>query len=285
MGNSFVNLGAIYSLKEALNNRGEVFHFGGISSYLFSINSRPENTLPVGDVIESDYVVIAGMAMSNENFKTQEVVLKKFEKKGAKVIIAGGGGAKYDNVEVKKVREWMRKIPIYGFISRDEYSYQKYEDLATHSYDGIDSALFISDFFHPPELRISNFIVMNFDHSPEPKIRTDARLIIRTHHSCVPTKLRSEYVKYPNTLISDLPSDYLTLYAHAKITYSDRIHACLPTLSYGNQAMFFGKNSPRLRIFRRIGATEIVERPIEIDMKQISEEKKTQVKFLRSILV
>jgi hypothetical protein len=285
IGNSFVNLGAIYSLKAALNDRGKVFHFGGMSSYLFSVNARPKNTLPVGDMIKCDYVVIAGMAMCEDNFQTQKVVLQQFIKNGARIIIAGGGASRYDDDEVKKVREWMKKIPIYGFISRDEYSYKNYADHATHSYNGIDSALFISDYFNPPEVSIPDFVITNFDHIPEPRIKTNVRLIIRIHHSCWPTDFRSEYFRYSNTLISDLPSDYLTLYAHTKATYSDRVHACLVTLAYGNKAMFFDKSSPRLRMFRRIGAVGIDEQPVAIDMKQLSEEKESQVKFLRSILV
>jgi len=285
IGNSFVNLGAIYSLRTALDDRGEVFHFGGMSSYLFSTKAMPKNTLSVGNIIKPDYVVIAGMAMCEDNFRTQEVVLRQFVGNGAKIIIAGGGAAKYNDDEVKKVRKWMKKIPIYGFISRDDYSYEKYADLANYSYNGIDSALFISDYFLPPKLSLSDFIVLNFDRISEPRIKTNIKSIIRTHHSCWPTNFRPEYFRCQNTLISDLPSDYLTLYSHTKIIYSDRVHACLATLSYGNKAMFFGKNNPRFRLFDRIGTEGIIEKPVEVDIKKITVEKENQIKFLQSILV
>ena len=36
IGNAFCNLGAIQTLKMALENDGEVFHAGGMSNYLFS---------------------------------------------------------------------------------------------------------------------------------------------------------------------------------------------------------------------------------------------------------
>ncbi|MBN1638103.1 MAG: polysaccharide pyruvyl transferase family protein [Ignavibacteriales bacterium] len=285
IGNSFVNLGAIHSLKSAISGKGKVFHFGGMSSYLFTISGKSRNTLPIGEVFKCDYIVIGGMTMCEDNFKTQEIILKQFIKNNAKIIIAGGGAEKYDDKEVKAVRKWMKKIPIYGFISRDEYTYKKYADLAIHSFNGVDSAMFISDFYKPPKLNLSTFAIFNFDKLPEPRVRADVKLIFRTHHSCWPPNFKKEYFDSPNTLISDLPSDYLNLYANTKITYSDRVHACLATLAYGNEAMFFGKNSPRILMFQRIGAAKIIDQPVKLDIKTLSKEKKMQINFLKEILI
>lgn len=285
IGNSFVNLGAIYSIKAAIGNGGKVFHFGGMSSYLFSINKKPKNTLSVGQMLECDYIVIGGMAMCVDNFQTQEVVLRQFIKKGAKIIVAGGGASRYDDWEVEQVCRWMKRIPIHGFISRDKYSFEKYGDFASHSYDGIDSALFISDCIRPISLSLPEFNVMNFDKRSEPHIDHGTRLVIRTHHSCWPTQTKRNYFKYQNTLISDLPSDYLSLYAQVSTTYSDRVHACLPTLAYGNRAMLFGKNVPRIRMFDRIGASKILEKPVDIDIDKIKREKADQIQFLKRILI
>jgi len=287
IGNSFVNLGAIHSLKSAITgkNKGEVFHFGGMSSYLFTIRGKSKNTLPAGKMFNCDYMVMGGMTMCEDNFKTQEVVLRQFIKNNARIVIAGGGAGKYDEKEVSSVRKWMKKIPIYGFISRDEYTYNKYADLAVHSFNGIDSAIFISDFYNPPELNLSAFAIFNFDKLSEPRIKTDIKLIIRTHHSCWPPNLKKEYFNFSNTLISDLPTDYLNLYAKTKITYSDRIHACIATLAYGNKAMFFGKNSPRLRMFQRIGAKNITDQPVKLDLKALAKEKEMQINFLKEILI
>lgn len=284
IGNSFVNLGAIYSLKAAVENDGEVNHFGGMSSYLFSINGRPDNCLSLGSIRDCDYVVIAGMIMCEELFLTQGKLLHSFVENGSKIIIAGGGASLYDDNEVKKVREWMKKIPIYGFISRDEYSYEKYGDLAEHSYNGIDSAIFVSDYFKSPKLNIPEYIIMNFDSNPEPKIDNQDRIVIRTHHSCWPTWLVPDYFKSPNTMISDLPTDYLMLYANTYATYSDRVHACLATLSYGNKAMFYGKNNPRLRMFERLGVPDIIKYPVSLDMVKLEQEKKDQIKFIKTII-
>src|SRR3972149_842999 len=159
IGNSFVNLGAIHSIKSALGDKGEVFHFGGMSSYLFNINGKSKNTLSIGEMIECDYMVMGGMTMCEENFETQAVVLKQFIKRGAKIVIAGGGAEKYDEKEVKVVRKWMQEIPIYAFISRDEYTYEKYGDLAIYSLNGVDSAMFVSDYYKSPKLNIPKFAI------------------------------------------------------------------------------------------------------------------------------
>ncbi|MCK4825468.1 polysaccharide pyruvyl transferase family protein, partial [bacterium] len=94
-----------------------------------------------------------------------------------------------------------------------------------------------------------------------------------------------EYFEQPNTIISDLPSDYLSLYAQVSTVYSDRVHACIPALAFGNQAMFFCKNTPpRLRMFRRIGAPDILKMPVKLNMEQLRNEKEKQVKFIMSII-
>ncbi|PKM82462.1 MAG: hypothetical protein CVU89_05515 [Firmicutes bacterium HGW-Firmicutes-14] len=331
IGNAFVNLGAINSIKLALGEDVDIYHFGGLSSFLFRKHNYPQNNLNISDYTYFDYVVIGGMTQCVENFEAAEIILNNFLKNGTKIIISGGGAGLYNDEEVQKVREWMKKIPIYGFISRDTYSYEKYSDLACYSLDGIDSAFFISDNFIPLPLVISEFNVLNFDFKEEPVLKNvigedkrvktsrntfekiikigkrlvkkilgrdtsqeesyeritldmDGRIVFRTHHVPWPTDTPEIQFQKKNTLISDLPSDYLSLYAQANTVYSERIHACIATLSFGNKAMLFGKKNPRLRMFERVGAGEIINKPVKVDMKLLDNLKKQQVEFLSNIL-
>ena len=284
IGNAFVNLGAIHTLKTALGKEGSVFHVGGMSGYLFSTKGKSANTLPIGEIIDCDYVVNAGMTLCYDHLIAALSAYQQFTKRGTKIIFLGGGAGQYTDKEVKKVREIMKKFPLYVLISRDRYTFEKYGELAQHSYDGIDCGFFINDCTKPIPLNITDFDVMNFDNLDEPRINHEGRQVIRTHHSCCPSFLKKEYFKYPNTLISDLPSDYLTLYAQAKVTYSDRVHACIPALAFGNLAkMYFKSEDKRLHMFERIGASDVDKMPVRLDLERINIEKKNQILFLQTL--
>jgi hypothetical protein len=284
IGNAFVNLGTIYSLSSALKQNGRVFHAGGMSSYLFNARGKLLNSLPFGEIIDCDYMVNAGMTMCYEHLVVNVPIYQQYIKRGVKIIFLGAGAGQYTDYEVEIVRKAMKKFPIYGLISRDRYTFEKYGDLAQHSYDGIDSAFFIADYFQSMRLNLPSFDVMCFDHFNEPYVDHKGRFVIRTHHSCWPPCLKSKYFKYPYTLISDLPSDYLNLYSQAKVVYSDRVHACIPALAFGNKAILFGK-TPRIKMFDRLGISEISEEPINLNMTELLREKNSQIEFIKSILL
>ena len=82
-------------------------------------------------------------------------------------------------------------------------------------------------------------------------------------------------------IISDYPIDYLTVYKNVHTTYSDRVHACIPTLSFGNYAQLFSR-SPRLALFENVGLNEIVKRPVKIS--GLDEYQEKQVEFLKKVL-
>jgi hypothetical protein len=114
-------------------------------------------------------------------------------------------------------------------------------------------------------------------------IDAHGRLVMRTHHALIPHRDRD--FADPYTLMSDLPWDYLSLYARSHTTYSDRIHACIATLAFGNRAQLFGRDVPRLRMFERLGAGDIMKQPLSIDARRLQSEKRRQVEFLREVLL
>jgi hypothetical protein len=335
IGNAFVHIGIINSMKEALGSSAEIHHFGAMSSYLFWTNNSLNNNLNIGEIATFDYVVVGGMTQCEGYFESIEPTLNALVKNGTKIIIAGGGAGHYSPQEVIAVREWMKKIPIAAFISRDEYSFENYADLATSSFNGLDSAFFVSDGFCPLPLNISGFNIINFDFFQEPGLVNagkqlnvpnnnskevnvskpsskteilqkffsnsdkqhklpeldipyldmEGRKVIRTHHAPWPTFSIPNQFEKNDTLISDLPSDYLTLYSQAETVYSDRIHACVVTLALGNKAMLFGRDNPRIKMFERIGAGEILKNPVKADQTHLAQLKSAQINFLRSTIV
>lgn len=106
-------------------------------------------------------------------------------------------------------------------------------------------------------------------------------MIVRTDHQINPM-LVSKVFSGPNTFASDIPETYLSLYAQAAGVFSDRIHACVVTLAYGNHAMLFSQ-SGRARVLERIGAHEISKKPTKISQEYLAEEKKAMLDFIKSV--
>lgn len=326
IGNAFVNLGALAALRSALGERAELVHVGGMSSYLSQRQGRPENDFHVSDWIDADYIVMAGMTQSVEHLESAGQNLRRFLARGARIVIAGGGAERYDAAEVEAVRAILRDLPVHAFASRDRYSFEHYGDLATHAFDGIDSAFFIGEAVRPVRFVDRPYLALCFDSMPEPDVlhaavpvetggrRSDPRgwpslrtrlrrllrrnpaaayppapidaaglHVVRARHATLPEP--RDAFERPATLVSDLPSDYLALYANAVVTYTDRIHACIAALALGGRAQLFGAAVPRLRMFERVGADEVLERPVALDPERMKSEREAQVGFLREVLL
>jgi superfamily II DNA/RNA helicase len=86
-----------------------------------------------------------------------------------------------------------------------------------------------------------------------------------------------------SVLISDIPDDYLNLYANAYAVYTDRVHACIATLSFGNLARLYS-SSHRNSLFEKVGAEEIEKRLVKLDQDRLNIEKEKHLSFLREIL-
>jgi len=300
IGNAFIDLGSIQSLKMADPNA--VVHFASEMPEWFFYSNRKNfrHSFDLAQTMESDYIVVSGMLLCDEFIRLYEPVISVLIKRGVKFIINGGGGAKYNRKEIENFRNFLKRNSPYAFISRDEHSFENYKDLAKYSYSGLDCGFFVNDYFKPAKLNLAKFVVFNFDEhgfrkilklaksklflkkfeTPVPMVKD--KLIIRAHHSCWKNIPRSHFLK-PKTLISDIPDDYLNLYANAEETYSDRVHACVATLTFGHPAMLLSQ-TPRAYLFAKVGADTIKKRLTYPNMKKILEEKRRHLKFLSYIL-
>ena len=252
-----------------------------------------------------------------------------------KTIALAAGMMSYSLQSIEQYRTWLSEVPFDILVTRDEKTYTHVHDLAEYSYNGIDTAFFVSDFFFPPKMRLGTFVALNFDKWPEPKIwngdsdnynltanyqfefdgkrwyvqfphfrttlakksrvfqflnswlpqkrvRTLGEYpIVRTDHRFNPVMLRNIFGG-PNTFAMDVPQSYLTIYANAALTLTNRVHACVASLAYGNQAMLFSK-TPRVALLDRVGAQKITQRPVRLDMQYLTEEKNRLIEFLRAV--
>lgn len=336
VGNSFFQLGAEYVVRKSVSN-SRTYLVGDQPGYWKpGVKRNPENALLLLEHLDLDYLVIQGPFLRPEFAEVWLDTLRELTRNGVKIIVLAAGMMDYSPRTVRLCRAWLSEVPPYVLTTRDSETYRYFNDIAEHSYDGIDVAFFVSDFFAPPGVDLDDFVIFNFDKGPEPKIwrhcgdgddrrsnqefefrgvtwhlrfpairrklvqrsrvmqfldswipeRLPADLagvpIIRTDHRFNPLIVRRLY-KRPNTFCSDIPHSYLTLYANTSLTLSNRVHACVATLAYGNEAMLFSR-SPRSRLLDRIGAVDITVKPQHVNLDHIAEEKNSLVEFLQSVL-
>lgn len=101
--------------------------------------------------------------------------------------------------------------------------------------------------------------------------RIDGRLVLRTDHRYNPFLMAKTY-RHANSYAGDVPFTYLNIYANSMLTISNRVHACVATVSYGNPAMLFSR-SPRAFLLKRLGLDAIKDRPQRVDMGFLAREK------------
>ena len=107
--------------------------------------------------------------------------------------------------------------------------------------------------------------------------------IFRTDHRFHP-HFRTKIYSQNNSFCADIPYGYINLYANASVTFSDRVHACAVTLAFGNSAMLFSKTN-RVGLLERVGAVDICEKPIKIDLEKLQKEKERMINWLEENMV
>jgi hypothetical protein len=290
MGNSFIDLGAKNILARACGE-AEVFSTSRFSRYY--AQHRQHSTLPflrnswkaldITGWAEVDWVVVAGNVTNRELILIEGPMIRSLVKNGARLIILGGGCSTYTEQEADEFRSFMQEVDTHIFISRDQPSFSAYHDCARHSFQGIDSAFFVADAVPPLKLTRSDYVACSFDDQRfEEKLDLQDAEILRTRHYSF--GIRERFIKKLNdTLVSDLPYDYLHLYANAKAVYSDRVHACVAALSYGVPARLFSK-SPRAYLFAELGVEEITQRLVQLSPEVLERRKLEELAWLSAVL-
>lgn len=108
--------------------------------------------------------------------------------------------------------------------------------------------------------------------------RLDGKLIVRTDHRYNPFLMKKNY-RASNIYSGDVPYSYLNIYANADLTISNRVHACVATVAYGNPAMLFTR-SPRAYLLKRLGLDKIKDEPQRVDLSFLADEKAKLIAWL-----
>lgn len=306
IGNAFIDYTINYCLRRALDGQDFVINQASNQpaylKYNFALRKpfrwliQKPSSFDLRQHMLPDYVVMGAALFDIYWTKNHASLLKWLGDNKIKVIILGGGGGnKYSREEIDYVKSYWKNINVVSFIARDERCYDNFKDVFKENYLGIDNAFFLKDAFIPAKLDIENLGVKTFDLTSLGKdvIFPGGYTVVTTRHrvfdvDSIKFAIRNGWRTYSivgsTDLISDCPEDYLNLYGNSKITHSDRVHACVATLSFGGKAQYYD-TSDRSALFERVGVKDINKHLVQLNQDYIAKEKEKQIDYLKSVFL
>jgi hypothetical protein len=232
---------------------------------------------------DADYLVMAGMFATEEFLAAgSRQVMERIVDRGCKLIFIGLGGWDYSAKEVSAFSEFLTDKKLEGFISRDSVAFNAYKNCVNQAYPGIDCAFFMSDAYSPKGFACTPYDVVAFNRTKEPEqIEGVSDNVIRPWHfqSTYDVNIHAQ----KNTMLSDSPYDYLTVYANAQRVYTDLVHASITSLMYGIPVKYF-HDSKRSNVFEAVGAKCNDEGFLVLDRDILAEKKSSMINNLRKII-
>lgn len=321
IGNGFIDLGAEATIKEAMPDNSYIIklsqcaNFAASKGKLFILKEnpivnwiwvkimsrfanhlhdqsykvvKPIDVFSVAKIAKFDYFIIPGCVLTVSFFSVYGKLIEEKQKQGCRIIFLGASGNHYTDYEINFVSDYLNRLRPYAIMTRDSVAFKHYAKFTDHAYNGIDNVFFVNKIDLPRTgTTMSPYVVLNFDEPKHDLIKKGLEKkfrgehIIYTNHKPFPYSRISSLVK-KGVMISDYPLDYLFLYKNVYETHSDRVHACIPTLSFGNKAQLYS-DSPRSALFENVGLLDIKERPVRIE--GLEEKQNKQIEFLSSILI
>ena len=317
IGNGFIDLGAEATLKEALPENGKIIKLSQCANFAATMGKgmilkespffhwlwvsimqrfakklhdksykmvKQQNVFSVANIAQLDYFIVPGCVLTVPFFTIYGQLLKNKVKEGCKIIFLGASGNFYTEYEINFVSQYLQELKPYAIMTRDSVAYKHYAKFSQNSYNGIDNAFFVNR-WNLPKVKTSMdpYVVLNFDEPKHKRICAELskkfKNIIYTNHKPYPYYKVSKLVKQ-GTMVSDTPLDYLFLYSNVYEVHSDRVHACIPTLAFGNKARLYS-DSPRIALFENAGIPEIKEKVVSIT--GLKEKQDAQIGFLKSL--
>lgn len=250
VGEAFIDIGSLQLLKKIFPNEAIAcvsnmtnFYYNEItenrSNPLFNYE---ENSHIVSDYFfcyDCDYIVLSGMFACSSYLKAEGAgrrIVDYYVKRGAKVIFLGLGGALYSKEEVNEFSEYLKDIKPELVMTRDLITYENYKNCCK-CIPGIDCAFWIKESFNPKGFQKKEYDIFAFNRSNEPQDLDNNNIqIVRPWH--MQYYLKEEKCK-KGLMVSDSPYDYLTLYANARMVYTDLVHATIISLMYGTPVKYW----------------------------------------------
>lgn len=324
IGNGFIDLGAEETIKAAMPDGAEIIKLSQCANFAASlgfsfmikenivvrwlwehvvqhfekqIHDRTYNAISTLDVFSPakiaklDYLILPGCILTDAFFTIYGKFLEEKARQGCKFIFLGASGNYYTEKEVAIVKQWLAKLKPYAIMFRDSVAYGHYKDYSDKVYNGIDNVFFVNRLNLPKvETTMDPYVALNFDipkhdvYKKELERKFGGQHIVYTDHKPYPYIKVSKLAKR-NVMCSDYPLDYLFIYRNVTETHSDRVHACIPTLSFGNKAQLYS-DSPRVALFENVGidVDEMKRHPVALDADKLKAMQEGQIEFLKKLL-
>jgi hypothetical protein len=265
----------------------------GLQKTVSGAGTVQESPTNVGELVEADVAVLPGCTLYDHVLEPYFPLLEHLRRNEVPLVLLGAGGGDYEPETQSSVREVLDVMDSLHLITRDSTAYDNYTSLAETAHDGIDCAFFIDDWYVPPDSS-EPLTALTFDKRPEPDI-DPKNTIMRPCHTPFGTTLAfdrpirqlnmARNTRKPfrgqDRFVSDILTDYLFIYANAETTHSDRIHACVPALTFGNEARFYFE-TPRANLFEKVLDEYIGDGLVSLDRSRLDELKEEQVTAFRT---
>lgn len=322
IGNSFIDIGALISLNEAMNGKEHILIETGILNLELDSIKKIQRIGPIvrpfwrvfgkylgrdfldkrykmikssdrfnlAEAIKADYAVFSGCILTVIYFSTKDRLFEKLKENGVKIIFYGVGGNTYSDFEVNYIREKLKSIKPYAILTRDSVAFKHYSDLAEQSFDGLEPAFYLNKLSYMKDIKldITPYVILTFDKPEnrdiekklEEKFGTEYNVIKASH---IPFPNKAYFIDTPSRshFITNSPYEYILLYANAKEVHTDRVHACVPTLAFGNPCRLYNKTL-RANLFEKVCTGNITKEICRIN--NISKLQQKQVDILSKVL-
>jgi len=248
----------------------------------------------ISSLADIDLAVLPGCVL-DDGLSVYKHILFELSSRNVPIVFLGAGGAGYTQSDQQYVRSILSSLEETALISRDRTTYELYKNHVDYAFDGIDCGFFTSDWYEPPTTDRA-FNVATFDKIPEPpEVPTDSTTIRPAHvpisnaspaitaiKSLLPSKFvrrQGGYIGTKNGFVSEKLQDYAFLYKNSQQVFSDRIHACVPSLSYGNECRFYYETS-RSGLFEKFNSLDTIDSELtRIDPNELERKKGEQIEF------
>ncbi|MBA7934710.1 MULTISPECIES: polysaccharide pyruvyl transferase family protein [Klebsiella] len=316
IGNAFIDIGAQATIEAALPSNAQLVKVSQFQSFINTMSSgmalreskvlraiwrsvmknhasklhdkmysalSSKKTINLMDFVSLDALVIPGCVLTVPFFKIYEKELQHLSDNGVKIIFLGASGNYYTDYEVNYVKACLQRLKPSALMFRDHIAHSHYKDFSENTYNGMDNAFFVNRTYIPKGIAKNDYVVLNFDH---PKNEQLSKELEGKHANAVKTNNKPfplSYVKnllVNNVFVSDSPIDYLTLLANAKEVHSDRVHSCIPTLSFGGVCRIYS-DSKRLALFDNVNLQGVTKELTKATDLHIYQDR--QIQYLNNI--
>lgn len=142
-----------------------------------------------------------------------------------------------DEKTTEEFKQYLKEIAPVLIMTRDTKTYDAFQSFA-NCINGIDAAFWVKDVYDPRGFSKDSYDIVAFNRTEEPQKFSNGWKypVIRPYH------FQFSYPEHGqskgNTFVSDIPYDYLSLYANANKVYTDLVHATIISLQYGKEVEY-----------------------------------------------